>query len=309
MEIRVAKSAGFCWGVKRAVNIAVDAIGKTKKTYCLGELIHNRREIERLKKLGMEFIEDMEALESGNTVIIRSHGVAPQVINFLKNKGLQIVDATCPFVKDVHEKAIKLEKEGYPVLILGNPKHPEVIGIAGHVINSPMIIDTIEEIERLPRMPKLGVVCQTTLNVDFLREAISLLSLKVKELKVYNTICNATSIRQNEAKKLASQVDVMLIVGGKNSSNTTKLYQISKSVNERSYHIESKEEIDHSWFEGAKSIGITAGASTPQWVIEEVVNYIRLFDKGGEISGRGVCKATGRKLQTSKQRSNYRYCR
>ncbi len=301
MEIKVAESAGFCWGVKRAVNIAVDAIGKTKKTYCLGELIHNRREIERLKKLGMEFIEDMEALESGNTVIIRSHGVAPQVINFLKNKGLQIVDATCPFVKDVHEKVIRLEKEGYPVLILGNPKHPEVIGIAGHVIKSPMIIDTIEEIERLPRMPKLGVVCQTTLNMNFFREAISLLSLKVKELKVYNTICNATSIRQNEAKKLASQVDVMLIVGGKNSSNTTKLYQISKSVNGRSYHIESKEEIDHSWFEGARSVGITAGASTPQWVIEEVVNYIRLLDKGGEISGRGVCQTTGRKLQTSKQ--------
>ncbi|WP_163328255.1 4-hydroxy-3-methylbut-2-enyl diphosphate reductase [Desulfurobacterium thermolithotrophum] len=299
MEIRVAKSAGFCWGVKRAVNIAVDAVSKDGKVYCLGELIHNKREIERLKKLGIVFIEDIDVLKKGNTVIIRSHGVSPKVIEFLKRKGLQIVDATCPFVKDVHEKVMKLEKEGYPVLILGNPKHPEVIGIAGHV-KSPMIMNTIEEIEKLPKLSKLGVVCQTTLNMDFFREAVFRLALKVKELKVYNTICSATSIRQSEAKKLALQVDVMLIVGGRNSSNTTKLYQISKSVNSKSYHIESKEEIDYSWFENAQIIGITAGASTPQWVIEEVVNYVRLLDKGGELSGRGVCQTIRKEFQTSK---------
>ena len=274
MKIKVAKSAGFCWGVKRAVNIAVNSIGKTKKTYCLGELIHNKREVERLKKLGMEFIEDMEKLESGNTVVIRSHGVSPKVMDFLKRKGLNIVDATCPFVKDVHDKVIKLEKEGYPVLILGNPNHPEVIGIAGHV-KEPMIINSIEEIEALSKFSKLGVVCQTTLNMNFFREAISILSLKVKELKVYNTVCKATSVRQKEARELARSVDLMLIVGGRNSSNTTKLYQISKSVNENSYHIESKDEINEHWFVGVNSIGITAGASTPQWVIEEVVDYIR----------------------------------
>jgi 4-hydroxy-3-methylbut-2-enyl diphosphate reductase len=274
VKIKVAKSAGFCWGVKRAVNIAVNSIGKTKKTYCLGELIHNKREVERLKKLGMEFIEDMEKLESGNTVVIRSHGVSPKVMDFLKRKGLNIVDATCPFVKDVHDKVIKLEKEGYPVLILGNPNHPEVIGIAGHV-KEPMIINSIEEIEALSKFSKLGVVCQTTLNMNFFREAISILSLKVKELKVYNTVCKATSVRQKEARELARSVDLMLIVGGRNSSNTTKLYQISKSVNENSYHIESKDEINEHWFVGVNSIGITAGASTPQWVIEEVVDYIR----------------------------------
>ena len=290
MEIKVAKSAGFCWGVKRAVNIAVDAVEKGKgRALCLGELIHNRREIERLKSLGMNFIEDMEELQRGDTVVIRSHGVAPQVVDFLKRKGAEVVDATCPFVKDVQEKAVKLQEEGYPVLILGNPKHPEVIGIAGHVKN-PMIINTIEELEKLPKMAKLGVVCQTTLNLNFFREAIAVLSLKVKELKVYNTICSATSIRQKETKELAGKVDVMLVVGGKNSSNTTKLYQIAKSVNPKSFHIESKEEIKEEWFEGAESVGITAGASTPQWVIEEIIQRLQEISQGGDKSGRGVCE-------------------
>ncbi len=296
MEIKVAKSAGFCWGVKRAVNIAVDAVKKGKgRALCLGELIHNRREIERLKNLGMNFIEDMEDVGKGDTVVIRSHGVAPQVVDFLKRKGADIVDATCPFVKDVHEKAVKLQEEGYPVLILGNPKHPEVIGIAGHVKN-PMIINTLEELEKLPKMPKLGVVCQTTLNLNFFKEAIAMLSLKVKELKIYNTICSATSIRQKEAGELARKVDVMLVVGGKNSSNTTKLYQIAKSVNPKSFHIESKDEIDERWFKGAESVGITAGASTPQWVIEEIVQRLQEIGQGGDKSGRGVCETAGREL-------------
>ncbi len=298
MEIIVAKSAGFCWGVKRAVNIAIEALKqKPRETFCLGEIIHNKKEIERLKRLGMQFVEDIEMLRGGATVVIRSHGVAPRVVDFLKKRGVYIVDATCPFVKDVHEKAMKLEREGYPVLILGNPNHPEVIGIAGHV-KKPIIARTIEEVEALPTFQRLGVVCQTTLNMEFFKHAVSLLSMKVKELKVFNTICSATSIRQKEAKKLAQLVDVMLIVGGKNSSNTTKLYQISKSFNRRSYHIESKEDIKSEWFKGAKKVGITAGASTPQWVIEEVVEHIRLLDKGGELSGRGVCQAAGREFQS-----------
>ncbi len=299
MEIIVAKTAGFCWGVKRAVNIAIEALKRRPgDTFCLGEIIHNRREIDRLKQLGMRFVEDIEALEKGATVVIRSHGVAPKVVEFLKEKGVSIVDATCPFVKDVHEKAVKLEKEGYPVLILGNPRHPEVIGIAGH-IKSPMIARTIKEIESLPRFQKLGVVCQTTLNMEFFRQAVSLLAMKVKELKVFNTICSATSVRQKETMELAQRVDVMFVVGGKNSSNTTKLYQISKSFNDRSYHIESKDDIKPEWLEGAEKVGVTAGASTPQWVIEEVVEHVRLLDKGGELSGRGICQAAGGEFQSS----------
>jgi len=290
VRIELAKSAGFCWGVKRAVNIAVKAVEEAGgRALCLGELIHNRREIERLRSLGIEFVEDMEDLKEGDTVIIRSHGVSPKVLEFLKGRGVKVVDATCPFVKDVHEKATRLEKEGYPILILGNPNHPEVIGIAGHVKN-PMIINRLEDLEKLPNMKKLGVVCQTTLNLSFFKEAISILSLKVKDLKVYNTICNATSIRQKETRELARRVDVMLVVGGKNSSNTTKLFQIAKEVNPKTYHVESGEDVEPDWFLDAEVVGITAGASTPQWVIDEIVNRILHLEKGGELGGRGVCE-------------------
>jgi len=292
VKIKVAKSAGFCWGVKRAVNMAVESIKKAEgRALCLGELIHNKKEIERLKNLGMVFIEDMNDLKEGDTVVIRSHGVSPKVLEFLKRKGAEIVDATCPFVKDVHEKAMRLEKEGYPVLILGNARHPEVIGIAGHVKN-PMIINSLDELKKLPPMKRLGVVCQTTLNLSFFKEAVSILSLKVKDLKVYNTICSATSVRQKETLELAKEVDVMFVIGGKNSSNTTKLYQIAKEVNPKTYHIESKDEIEPDWLENSETVGITAGASTPQWVIEEVVNYLLHLKKGGVLSGRGVCQTT-----------------
>ncbi len=295
MEVKIAKSAGFCWGVKRAVKMAVNSLKFGDKTYCLGELIHNKREIKRLKALGMEFIDNISSLKRGSKVIIRSHGVSPEVLREIKKTGAEVIDATCPFVKDVQQRAVKLEKEGYPVLILGNPKHPEIVGIAGHV-KEPMIANSVEEVLSLPKMARLGVVCQTTLNINFFKEAVSILLDKVKELKVYNTICNATSVRQREAKELAGSVDLMLVIGGKNSSNTTKLYQISKRVNPNSYHIESKDEVKPEWFEGIEKVGITAGASTPQWVIDEVVDYIRTLEKGGVISGRGVCQTAGREL-------------
>jgi len=300
VEIIVAKSAGFCWGVKRAVKMAVESLkaSKSGRIFCLGELIHNRLEIERLKSMGMVFVGDFSEIPEGESVVIRSHGVAPFIIKALQKRNLNIIDATCPFVKDVHEKAIKLERENYPVLILGNPKHPEVEGIAGHIQN-PLIASTLSEIEKLPSFPKLGVVCQTTLNINFFKRAISALLLKVKDIKIYNTICSATHIRQREAQKLAKEVDVMLIIGGKNSSNTTKLYQISKAVNDNSFHIESEEDIEKNWFKGAKKVGITAGASTPQWVIERVVKYLLDFTKGGKLSGRGIRKTVRREFQSA----------
>ena len=279
MKIVLAENAGFCWGVKRAVDIAVDA-AKKGKVFCLGELIHNGREINKLKRMGIKFINSVNSLKNGDNIIIRSHGVSPKVMNALKDRGLNIIDATCPFVKDVHEKVVELKAAGYPVLILGNPKHPEVIGIAGHV-DKPMVIDSIEKLESLEKHRRLGVVCQTTLNVDFFRKAISVLAFKVKELKVFNTICSTTLIRQREAKNLALKVNLMFVIGGKNSSNTTKLYQISKRVNPNSFHIESRDDIDASLLRNVQSVGITAGASTPKWVINEVVDYIKGLKGGG----------------------------
>ncbi len=291
MKIVIARSGGFCWGVKRAVNMAIEAAKEKGVVYSLGELIHNPQEIRRLESLGIKKIDSVDEIIPETTVIIRSHGVPPKTIKALKEKNVEIIDATCPFVKAIQDKAVSLEKEHFPVCILGNSKHPEVIGIAGHV-RDPLILETKEDVEKLPEMPKLGVVCQTTLNSEFLSLATSILVQKIKEIKIYNTICKATKVRQEEAKKLAHEVDLMIIIGGKNSSNTTKLYLISKKVNKNSYHIESADEIKEEWFDNIKSVGITAGASTPQWIIEEVVGRVETISKGGQAVERGFCKTT-----------------
>ena len=291
MKIVIARSGGFCWGVKRAVNMAIEAAKEKGVVYSLGELIHNPQEIRRLESLGIKKIDSVDEIIPETTVIIRSHGVPPKTIKALKEKNVEIIDATCPFVKAIQDKAVSLEKEHFPVCILGNSKHPEVIGIAGHV-RDPLILETKEDVEKLPEMPKLGVVCQTTLNSEFLSLATSILVQKIKEIKIYNTICKATKVRQEEARKLAHEVDLMIIIGGKNSSNTTKLYLISKKVNKNSYHIESADEIKEEWFDNIKSVGITAGASTPQWIIEEVVGRVETISKGGQAVERGFCKTT-----------------
>ncbi|SNR93198.1 4-hydroxy-3-methylbut-2-enyl diphosphate reductase [Desulfurobacterium atlanticum] len=291
MKIIVAKSAGFCWGVKRAVNMAIAAAKKNGTVYSLGELIHNPQEIKRLETLGIKKIDSINEIPKNSTVIIRSHGVPPDIIKKLKEKGIFIVDATCPFVKAIQEKAISLEKEGYPVCILGNSSHPEVIGIAGHV-KDPVIVENENDIEKLPPFQKLGIVCQTTLNSELLSKFVASLSKEIKEMKLFNTICKATKVRQEETRKLAQQVDMMIVIGGKNSSNTGKLYAISKKLNRNSFHIESAEEIDESWFKNIEKIGITAGASTPQWIIEEVIERIKTILKGGETVERGLCKTT-----------------
>ena len=287
MKIIVAKGASVRWGVERALQIAESAIKEYKKVFCLGELIHNPQEIERLKSLGMKFIESPEEAEKGSVVLIRSHGVAPFVIERLKEVGVgKIIDATCPLVKEVQKKAVNLEKEGYPVLILGNPEHPEVKGIAGHLSN-PMFASSIGEVERFSG-EKLVVVCQTTLSFETFLKAKELLSLKVSQLKIYNTICKTTLLRQEEAKKLAKAVDVMLVIGGRNSSNTNKLFRICKSVNENSYLVESEKDLEEKWFDGKEVVGITAGASTPKWIIEKVVNALKGMEEGS--GGKRVCE-------------------
>jgi len=291
LKIIVAKSAGFCWGVKRAVNMAIAAAKENGIVYSLGELIHNPQEIKRLETFGIKKVDFINEIPENSTVIIRSHGVPPNIIKKLKEKRVSIIDATCPFVKAIQEKAVSLEKEGYPVCILGNSSHPEVIGIAGHV-KDPVIVENENDIEKLTSFQKLGIVCQTTLNSELLSRFVASLSKKIKEMKLFNTICKATKVRQEETKKIAQQVDIMIVIGGKNSSNTSKLFAISKKLNNNTFHIESAEEIKESWFKNIEKIGITAGASTPQWVIEEVIEHIKTILKGGETVERGLCKTS-----------------
>ncbi len=279
MEIIIAKHAGFCFGVRRAVNIAERAVEDIKNgpIYTDGPIIHNPQEVNRLREKGV-IPGTFEEFKEGSTVIIRSHGIPPDRERALKDKGLNIIDATCPYVKAVHEAVTKLVREGYFVVIIGEKNHPEVIGAYGYLKDAGgegVIVETFEDIECVKDKEKVGVVSQTTQHEEFFKRVVGEISLWVKELKVINTICNATSERQEGVYELAPKVDVMIVVGGKNSGNTRRLYNIAKSLNDRSYHIETADELEEEWFKGAKKVGITAGASTPDWIIESVRERIR----------------------------------
>jgi len=279
-KIIVAPHAGFCFGVERAIELAEKAAEKTKegkRVYTYGPLIHNPQEIGRLKTLGVEVLESEEQLDGNTVLILRSHGIPPQKERELKAKGVEIVDATCPYVKAVHEAIQQLVKEGYFVVLVGEKNHPEVVGTWGYLtdINGEgIIVETLEDLKPALNKPKVGILAQTTQNEQFFKEVVGETALWVNELKVINTICNATSIRQEEVRELAPQVDVMIIIGGKNSGNTTRLYKIAKSLNPNSYHIETEKELKEEWFKNAKTVGISAGASTPRWIIERVIKRI-----------------------------------
>ncbi len=286
VEIILAPHAGFCFGVERAIELAEEAAKYTKegkKVYTFGPLIHNPQEIGRLKNLGINVLESEEQLDGNTVLILRSHGIPPQKERELKAKGVKIIDATCPYVKAVHEAAQQLVREGYFVVLVGEKNHPEVIGTWGYlqdVNGEGIIVEKIEDLKPALSKTKVGVIAQTTQNEQFFKEVVGELAVWVNELKVINTICNATSVRQEEVRELAPQVDVMIIIGGKNSGNTTRLYRIAKSLNPNSHHIETEGELKEEWFENAKRVGVSAGASTPKWIIERVVNRIREITEG-----------------------------
>ncbi|HIO42383.1 MAG TPA: 4-hydroxy-3-methylbut-2-enyl diphosphate reductase [Aquifex sp.] len=286
VEIILAPHAGFCFGVERAIELAEEAAKYTKegkKVYTFGPLIHNPQEIGRLKNLGINVLESEEQLDGNTVLILRSHGIPPQKERELKAKGVKIIDATCPYVKAVHEAAQQLVREGYFVVLVGEKNHPEVIGTWGYlqdVNGEGIIVERIEDLKPALSKTKVGVIAQTTQNEQFFKEVVGELAVWVNELKVINTICNATSVRQEEVRELAPKVDVMIIIGGKNSGNTTRLYRIAKSLNPNSHHIETEGELKEEWFENAKRVGVSAGASTPKWIIERVVNRIREITEG-----------------------------
>ncbi len=279
VNIKVAQTAGFCFGVRIAVDMAKQAGEKLGHAYTNGPIIHNKQVVNFLKNLGIEELGNYSQLKSGDTVIIRSHGVPPKTEKMLKSLNVNVLDATCPFVKKVHDKVRQLVEEGYFIVIIGEEGHPEVVGTLGHleeVGGQGIVVENFEDlVKKLPKRNKIGVVAQTTQNEDFFREAVGYIAENTEELKVFNTICDATSVRQEEVKRLAPEVDVMIIVGGKHSGNTQRLAQISKALNPNTYHIETASELDPIWFDGKDNIGISAGASTPDWIIQEVVNKIK----------------------------------
>ncbi|SHM74740.1 4-hydroxy-3-methylbut-2-enyl diphosphate reductase [Caldanaerovirga acetigignens] len=282
MQIILAEHAGFCFGVKNAIKLLDDLIKEGEKTYTLGPIVHNRQVVESYEKQGIKAVE-LDDVKEGN-LVIRTHGVPPDVINQARQKGLNVVDATCPFVKRVHKLAKDLSDKGYFVVIIGDPNHPEVKGIKGWCGVDAAVIENEEDAREFYTDKKVGVVVQTTQIEENVNKIMKILKEKLDIVFFYNTRCNATQQRQEAAKKVAEMVDVMLVIGGKNSSNTKKLAQVCKDTGARVYHIETADEIKSEWFSKAERVGITAGASTPDWIIKEVVAKMEQISKKSDFS-------------------------
>ncbi len=273
MRVEIARYAGVCYGVERALKLAEEAGAAGGPVHSLGPLIHNPQAVEALRAQGVLTASDVTDVAEG-TVIIRSHGVVPSIISEARARGLRVVDATCPHVSKAHEAAESLMRAGYWILVVGEADHPEVEGIMAHAGDSAMVIESAAELpERFPSK-RVGVVVQTTQSEARLGEVVAALLPRVRELCVHNTICQATSKRQESAAELAGSVDAVVVVGGHNSGNTTRLVEICRAVNPRTYHVETASDLDEAWFGGATSVGVTAGASTPDEQMQGVIRAI-----------------------------------
>ena len=274
MKIELASSYGFCYGVKRAIEIAE----KHKNSFTYGPLIHNKDEIKRLKDgFNIGLIEKIEEIKNDNAVVIRTHGIPKDELAVLKKQENKIIDATCPYVTTPQNIVAKMSSEGYSVVIFGDKAHPEIKGVVSYANdhNHAFVVLDPVELDSLPLKNKVALVSQTTKKpADFLK-VVNKLILTHKEVRVFNTICNATFENQDAASELAKRADVMIVIGGRHSSNSKMLHSISEQECKESYLIENETELNASWFENKKLCGISAGASTPDWIIQNVVNKIQ----------------------------------
>ena len=287
MEVKVAKTAGFCFGVQRAVDKVYELIDSCQdRLFTLGPIIHNEEVVNELEKKGVRVAseEELKTLPKGSTVVIRSHGVGKKVYDQLKECGLSYVDVTCPFVLKIHRIVEKESKAGSHIVIIGDPDHPEVVGICGWCIGSYTVIRTKQDALDFvpPESKNVCIVSQTTFNYNKFKDLVEILREKrydntvLNILNILNTICNATEERQREAKSIAGEVDTMLVVGGRHSSNTQKLFEICKKECENTYYIQTPVDLDSDMFQCSSYVGITAGASTPKKIIEEVQEHVRI---------------------------------
>ncbi len=279
MKVLIAENCGFCPGVRNAISTAEKTLAqaRTKETvYSLGPIIHNKDEVDRLAKGGLRTVDGVDQVECG-TVLIRSHGVAPSELDRLKQRGLHIVDATCVLVKRVQQIASQLEAEGYEVVIIGEENHPEVQGVVG-CVSDVVVVACEADLDRLPRDGKLGIVCQTTQSPEHFGRMLGAIGRgSFRELKVINTLCKEAIKRQESAIELCKQVDIMFVLGGLHSANTRRLAELCKKHNLATFHLQNWDELDKNVLFGRTVAGVTAGASTPNWIIEEFVKHLEAF--------------------------------
>ena len=274
MRLIIADPTGLCFGVRRAIEQLESTLLSQRSVYCLGSPIHNPQEVTRLEKMGLLLVDGADQVPLGGVVFIRAHGVGPVELQVLQDRSALVVDGTCPFVRTAQQRAKTLSDEGYRVLILGDKNHPEVRGILGYIEGDALVLSSPDEITPEMRFPRCGVLSQTTQKEATLSRLVERLVSKTPELKVYNTICKATIERQESISRLASQVDGILVIGGRNSANTQKLVEIAEEASVPTLWVEHAGELDRGWLQNKGSIGVAAGGSTPDWLIKEITEKL-----------------------------------
>jgi 4-hydroxy-3-methylbut-2-enyl diphosphate reductase len=279
--IAVAEGSGVCFGVRRALELAEKALAEGQPVYCLGPLIHNPQEVARLAAKGFRVIDSLEQAGENGVLLIRSHGLQPAIVAQAQHRGMKIIDATCPLVRRVHTLAAELVNAGYRVVVAGDAAHPEVRAIQGHA-PSAIVVGDLEAVRRLDLSGRVALVAQTTFSPEEFRQMAAELVLRdLQEVRVINTICAATVDRQRAAAELAGRVDVMFVIGGRNSANTNRLAHLCASRGVATYHVEQADEVKPEHLRGRRRVGVVAGASTPQWIIDAACARIRLLQSGG----------------------------
>ncbi len=269
MKIIIARDAGYCFGVRDAVNIAYDTAKKHGSVYMLGDIVHNEKVVADLSQAGTTVVDSLEDIPSDSPVLFRAHGTATPIWENAKSRNMNIIDATCPLVHEIHKEVKHLAQEGRQIIVIGDHGHDEVIGITSQIDNA-IVISSPEEAKTLRKMKQVGVVSQSTQTIENVQEIVNILMTKVFDLHFVNTICFPTKRNQEQIKILAEKCEVMLIIGSFTSANSKRLTQLSKNINPRSYQVTTVDDLSPGWFKGVQTVGISAGASTPDYIIDEV---------------------------------------
>ena len=284
--VTIAQGSGFCFGVQRAMKLAFEYADKNtdKGVYSLRQIIHNPQESARLEKAGARHVESVDGIKKGGCAIISTHGITPAEETQLRAKAADVLDTTCPYVKKIHKAVERLKDEGYQIIIVGDKVHYEVKGISGYAGDKGIVLNTAADVMKAHLESRVGVVCQTTQSAEKFMEIAAAVMKKVlvgryAEVRVFNTICDATQKRQEATMQLAKKSDLMIIVGGKNSANTKRLYELSRGILKEVRHVETAAEIKKEWLKGKTRIGISAGASTPESAIKEIINKIKYMEQ------------------------------